>query len=230
MRRLDNARRAINTFYVTLASTGAIVFDRHLAQELREWSAVVAVMVISILATILIKVTEWVVTGTGVRRLVLGTDDIEGTWIDVYPARDRRIRHMALVNIKLVDDHYEIDGETYDPETFLKRSSWSSMVCRYENRRLEYLYREEMMGTPTITLGAAHADFVEMQARPYRYNVRISDPLHSEAVIGSGFRVEDNAHLHALRTGIGVAAILHEYRDRVLGPDDNTDGAAASSG
>jgi hypothetical protein len=205
------------------------VFDRHISQELRDWSAVVAVLVISVLATVLIKVTEWVVTGTRLRRFVLGTDDIEGTWIDMYPARDRRIRHMALVSIKLVVDHYEIDGETYDPETFLKRGSWSSMVCRYENRRLEYLYREEIMGTPTISLGAAHADFVGIQARPYRYNVRLSDPHQNEEVIGSGFRVEDNAHLHALRTGIGVAAILRDYRDRVLGPDDDTASEVARS-
>jgi len=216
MRQLDHARRVINVFYVALSSAGAIALDHKLARELRDWSTVVAALVISVVAIVLAQLTEWVVTGTSFRRFVLGTDYIEGTWIDAYPARDQRIKHMAVLNIKLVGDHYEIDGETYDPDTFLKRSSWNSTVCRYENRRLDYLYREEMTGNPTISLGAAHVDFVAIQAPPLRYNFRISDSLQSEEVIGSGFRVEGKAHLHALRTGIGVAAILRDYRERGL--------------
>lgn len=128
MERLERARTSINVLYVTLASAGAIALDHRLAHDVKDWSSVIAALVISVAAIMFTQVKEWLITGTKLRKFVLRADYIEGTWIDAYPAGDMNKRHVAVLSITFERDHYEIDGETYDPDTFIKKSSWSSTV------------------------------------------------------------------------------------------------------
>jgi hypothetical protein len=220
--RLQRARTLINVLYVTLASAGAIALDHKLSHDVKDWSTVIAALVISVVAIILAQTTEWLITGTGLRRFVLAADYIEGTWIDAYPANDMNKRHVAVLNIRLERDHYEIDGETYDPDTYIKKSSWSSTVCSYNNRRLDYLFQEEFTANPPTSLGAAHLDFVAIGGHPVRYNLTVMDSLHDEKLVGSGFKVENESHLNALKTGKGIPPILREYWELAVRPKDPT--------
>jgi RNA polymerase sigma-70 factor (ECF subfamily) len=57
---------------VTLSSAGAIALDHKLARELKDWSAAIAPLLISVASIVLALATEWLLTGnTRPRRFVL---------------------------------------------------------------------------------------------------------------------------------------------------------------
>lgn len=218
MKRLRTAHSTIEFLDIALATWVAIVLERRLSVEFHGWAIWLSTGIVSVAGFLAIKACKLVLRAETVQKIVLRSDFIEGTWIDFYPAADKRVKHVAVLTIALEEDSYRVKGKTFDTTSYKERSSFHSLASAYESGAFYHVYIENVHGQPRV--GAAEFNFFPPSSDyPLQYQFTIVDTLHNEPLIGRGFKVEDQVDKEALRRGIGVPAILKRYCEELTAVD-----------
>jgi len=210
MGRLKNIYTAVEFIDIALATWIAIALDHRLSKDFHGWAIWISTATVSISGFTVIRLCKRLIRTEPVQKGLLGCDFIEGTWVDFYPAADKRIKHVAILTIKLEGDEYTVHGRTFEVPTFRERGSFASLSAGYQDGVLYQTYRESVHGESRIGAGEFKFDH-STSGYPLRYQFTIVDTLHNAVLMGRGLKVEDARDLHALRSGVGLAAVLNRY-------------------
>jgi hypothetical protein len=149
--RLERIARAVSGF-LAIAVITAAMFKHELLDGLIESighmagqkigptaSSAIAVIVLSLgFAGLEIGVHASIKKWRWLRRLLLGSDDIEGVWVDHVRQGDA-ILNGAFVSIKYRDGEFAVTGDEWTADGRHVHSFWSEF-SKYENNRLRFAF------------------------------------------------------------------------------------------
>lgn len=205
--------KRIGLLIVAITTTSAVVLDHALSKELGGMSKYLAVLIVAVSGILVEHVSDSLIRERRwVRNVISGEDYVEGTWVDVYPAKDTEA-HVGVVTICFRDNEIFLSGVTYiiEPEKFVERGNWKSLGSKYDSDSLLYLYRENVFGR--FALGAGRLDFHRLLGCPVRYHSLIFDRIHTSEMIGYGYKVSDPSEIEAIKKGSSeLRSVLDRYR------------------
>jgi len=171
----------------------------------------------------LLKIVEFVTSSVvegwpWARRIIMGQEFIEGTWVEIVTDGARGIVEGGVARIRFRKGRYRFSGETYSSDGGLLHGSFDSLITEYEDFELLYLYREtEQQRRAHPRLGSGILRFPETAKCPERYQASFFDPIHrSEAIVGWGNKLTDKADLEMVNTAQGRKELFSRFSSSVV--------------
>lgn len=86
------------------------------------------------------------------RKLIMGREDIEGTWIDIH-RKDGAINSCAFIHISYYDGEYIVQGHDFSNGEY--RLRFKSTSSKYKHGKLEYEYKTTINNDQSKMFGKA---------------------------------------------------------------------------
>ncbi|TAE26664.1 MAG: hypothetical protein EAZ91_17370 [Cytophagales bacterium] len=134
--KVSKEYKAVTTIVVSALS---IFLSTFFAEKLKDKATAAALTagILGLVAYFVGKFAEDLLdNSTMLRRRILGNDFIDGYYFDTSTDKS----HITLVQIRLNNESYVIEGESYNTTTMEFNTSWQSEVTCYKERRLYINY------------------------------------------------------------------------------------------
>ncbi len=175
---------------------------------------IVIVVLLGRLAEFFIK--ELVLRARWLRRIIMGAQFIEGTWIDKV-VTDNNIESIALLTIVFENSRFEINGESLDLAGE-RLGTFRTYISEYENWELRYAYHGMNKRKQDVRIdGYGEYHFVRGDQMPLTFSGFLHDSRHMKQVLVQVEKVYHSELLQAVRTREGKKRIIELFlSDRLL--------------
>jgi hypothetical protein len=199
-----NRYKSVSTFINTSALAMAVTIGNFVRQWLSTYdmpSWVVFVFSFAVLAIILPWFQTWLCQLLGavprLRKLLLGRQYVEGSWIDVVRFNDGR-ELFGIVRIEPDGNSLRYGGENYDRKANYC-GNFASKMIEADFPVISFKYLDNPSMRETYSEGIAVLTFEEQDAaRPVRYTGACVDYYHAEAEAIEAWKIETRGDLQRL--------------------------------
>ncbi len=200
MKNLVKVSRVAGGIGVALGVTlGQQLFVWLAKHSLPPWfSLILTLAAVVILSDIIREATSNLVSiSRPLRRLILGRQDIEGTWIEVT-GKNGEVRYVSLIRLEIEDETVRISGENFDEEgkrdgTFLS----DMLVVTWPVLKYKFTAVRAAGKIPSYT-AYGQIQFAERDGPPTRYHGFFLDFNEATRNDFSGWRLRKSEELTLL--------------------------------
>ena len=201
-----NRYERFSNFFRIMALVGAILLADILLNKLQGLNIppVIAFTLKGISAVAVLQIAEflssWLFDSSSfVRRIALGTEYLEGVWLDTVTDSDL----FGILNVSYRNGQLCMNGESYDLEGNVT-ASWDNFQINIDGRTVRALYRSPQYsdGVPSEILGFSTYIFSGPPGKaPEQYSGYFADSSsHGARCALRGFRIVDKTILKRLRS------------------------------
>ncbi|NIS37739.1 hypothetical protein GWN26_01340, partial [Candidatus Saccharibacteria bacterium] len=152
-----------------------------------------------------------------IRKLILGKDYIEGSWVDLsIDHQNKLLRAVALVEIEYQNGSIAFGGQVFGCNG-VPVGNFDSSVAGYKNNTLWYVYnREVVFENKEKATGRGELKFTRESHNPTSYYGSFFDTETELEISVEGARIQDKKTLKMLRKQEGKAQVVKEYSERFV--------------